>query len=109
MAAKVVKIVIVFVLTGLVIMRMAGLRVTLVTGDSMLPTLANPQLTIAREVKPDGLDEGDIGVYLAEDSDLVSHRVIYKTGSGYVFKGDNNVYYDEFVTKDRVKYKIICY
>lgn len=89
---------------------LAGYRMVFASGDSMLPTLKEKQICIAKEIDDNELCENDIGIFWDPNNEKwINHRVIYKTKAGYIFKGDNNISFDEFVPKEFVKYKVIWY
>ena len=108
-AEKVVRKVGAITLVTLVVLYLLGFRIVVIQGTSMLPTLKSGQITFAKCVDPNGLNEGDVGVFENENGGLTVHRAIYKTSVGYCFKGDNNVGFDEFVPKEYVRYKLLAY
>ena len=83
---------------------LSGMKIVFISGVSMEPTIKNGQVVLAMRVEPDGLEEMEIGIFENKDGDLIGHRVIYKTGSGYCFKGDNCRGFDDFVPKEKVRY-----
>ena len=97
------------ILIVLVIFFSAGYEIMYSTGISMLPTLRDGHICIAKKIAGE-LQENDIGVYWEPiTKSWVNHRVIYKTEAGYIFKGDNNSFYDTFVPKEMAQYKVVIY
>lgn len=109
MAAKTFQKISLTILLVFAVLYLLGFRIVVIQGTSMLPTLKSGQITLAKCVDPEELNEGDVGVFENESGNLTVHRAIYKTETGYCFKGDNNVGFDEFVPKENVKYKVFWY
>jgi|AKVG01.1.fsa_nt_gi signal peptidase I len=67
----------------------------LATGESMEPTIdGDVNIVLINSQQP---EIGDIGAYDGygwEDSGLILHRVVGTKDGDYIFKGDNNSYYD---------------
>lgn len=69
-----------------------------VTGDSMFPSLKNEQkVTIEKKEK---YKIGDIVVFKNDiENHIIIHRIIWKCGSRYITKGDNNYLIDSVKIK----------
>ena len=74
-------------------------------GISMMPAIEAGDIVIV-DTQPEKISIGDVIVYRYGDL-LVGHRVIGIVKEGYITKGDNNLYTDYLVTKDRVVGKIV--
>ena len=58
----------------------------------MLPTFAEFDILLAKEIAPEELRVNDIGIYQhPEKKNFINHRVIMKTEEGYYFKGDGTL------------------
>jgi len=77
-------------------------------GYSMHPTIKNGDLLIvAPKSSPYYHPEiGDILVYRHDDQIVVAHRLAGIRGNTYIFKGDNNRYYEE-VPEDKIIGEVI--
>lgn len=78
---------------------------------SMLPTMDCGHNAIVIEARQDDLRIGDIVVYVKNNGEMVSHRII-KIGNddlGWytITRGDNNSINDEKIRFDKIKYVII--
>lgn len=104
------KIIVVIILFVICMGEFMGYQLVFTTGISMYPTFRDKQFILAKEVEMGELQENDIGLYWNPETETwINHRVIYKTKTGYIFKGDNNFYFDDFVPRELVKYKVIVY
>jgi signal peptidase len=87
-----------------------GVRPSLVSGNSMNPTLYPGDIVVTRALPPEDVVIGDIIRFRRDGLDVV-HRVmaIDQTGAGLVFttRGDNNNVDDAPVLADRVEGKVI--
>jgi len=66
-------------------------------GYSMYPTIKNGDLLIVAPKSSPYYhpDVGDVLIYRYSDQIIVAHRLAGIRGSTYIFKGDNNRYYEE--------------
>ncbi len=82
-----------------------------VSGNSMFPTMQDGSLAILK--KDLTYDVGDIVAYQASESGIskvVIHRIVQKSGDGFVLKGDNNRSNDpELVKYDQIIGKAVFY
>ncbi len=78
----------------------------LICSGSMEPELKLGDIIIIK--KYDNYKTGDIVTYLDDDNILVTHRIIEKTESGFVTKGDNNNTRDkDVISKNEIQGKVI--
>lgn len=64
------------------------------TGDSMEPALSDGDLVLVRPSST--YSPGDIIAYRHPEIGIVVHRLVRRTGEGYLVKGDNNVVSDVY-------------
>ena len=69
-------------------------------GTSMLPLIRGGVDTVRLSKLPDTVRIGDIILYCRPSGQKVMHRVIGKTGSGYIFCGDNQSAAERGVTRE---------
>ncbi len=67
-----------------------------VVSESMEPTLYVGEMVVIQSVKD--YSEGDIVVYMRGSTPII-HRIIDKTSSGFIIKGDNNPVADPGIIK----------
>lgn len=76
-----------------------GYGVTIVTSDSMKPTLEKNDLVIVKA--SDEFQLGDIAVY-AKRGKLTIHRIVEDNGNTYLLKGDANNTEDSIVQREQL-------
>ena len=96
-----------------------GLRPMFVMSESMEPVIEKYQFILAVTVDENDLKVGDIVGYQAPKSEnalfskLVVHRIVGINDDGtYFLQGDANpssLYYEEYITAEQIKYKVIWY
>lgn len=69
-------------------------------GTSMLPLIRGGVDTVRLSKLPDTVRIGDIILYCRPSGQKVMHRVIGKTGAGYIFCGDNQSARERGVTRE---------
>lgn len=69
-------------------------------GTSMLPLIRGGVDTVRLSKLPDTVRIGDIILYCRPSGQKVMHRVIGKTGAGYIFCGDNQSAAERGVTRE---------
>lgn len=69
-------------------------------GTSMLPLIRGGVDTVRLSKLPDTVRIGDIILYCRPSGQKVMHRVIGKTGTGYIFCGDNQSARERGVTRE---------
>ena len=78
--------------------------------DSMNPVFKKNDIIIIQEQNE--YKVGDIVAYIAEDGNIVTHRIIEKNENGFYTKGDNNNTKDETLIHSNSiigKFKTILY
>ncbi len=74
-------------------------------GNSMFPILQNGDLVEYFQTPYSKIKLNDI-ILVYIDTQLVTHRVIYKSGNRYITRGDSNLYADKVFSKDRILAKV---
>ena len=72
--------------------------------NSMAPTITTNDLIIVKITEK--VDVDDV-ITFEEDNILVTHRVISKTGNGFITKGDANSQNDKQITSDQIVGKVV--
>ncbi len=78
--------------------------------DSMNPVFKKNDIIIIQEQNE--YKVGDIVAYIADDGNIVTHRIIEKNENGFYTKGDNNNTKDEVLIHSNNiigKFKIVLY
>lgn len=87
-----------------------GIEVLRVMSDSMNPVFKKNDIIIIQEQNE--YKVGDIVAYIADDGNIVTHRIIEENENGFYTKGDNNNAKDEtLIYPNNIigKFKIILY
>lgn len=87
-----------------------GIEVLRVMSDSMNPVFKKNDIIIIQEQNE--YKVGDIVAYIADDGNIVTHRIIEENENGFYTKGDNNNTKDEdLIYPNNIigKFKIILY
>ena len=87
-----------------------GIEVLKVMSDSMNPLFKKNDIIIIQEQNE--YKVGDIVAYIADDGNIVTHRIIEENENGFYTKGDNNNTKDEaLIYPNNIigKFKIILY
>ena len=89
-----------------------GFKVMFIMSPSMEPIIKTHQLVLGKKVTDETeLNIGDVCTYKPNGRDItITHRIIGKMETGYVFKGDNNSFQDEDIVKrEQIIYKLVWY
>ena len=90
-----------------------GIRPYLIMSESMEPVIHKGQFVIAKPVRAEELEPGDIAAYIRSGNAAVGYTVIHRVmeiyGDEIIFKGDHNAEADEAVNFRDVKYSVIFY
>ena len=87
-----------------------GIEVLKVMSDSMNPVFKKNDIIIIQEQNE--YKVGDIVAYIADDGNIVTHRIIEENENGFYTKGDNNNAKDEaLIYPNNIigKFKVILY
>lgn len=87
-----------------------GIEILVVKSDSMKPVFKKNDIILIQEQKE--YKVGDIVAYVADDGNIVTHRIIEENENGFYTKGDNNNTKDEniiFSNNIIGKYKLLLY
>lgn len=87
-----------------------GIEVLKVMSDSMNPVFKKNDIIIIQEQNE--YKVGDIVAYIADDGNIVTHRIIEENENGFYTKGDNNNTKDEaLIYPNNIigKFKVILY
>ena len=87
-----------------------GIEVLRVMSDSMNPVFKKNDIIIIQEQNE--YKVGDIVAYIADDGNIVTHRIIEENENGFYTKGDNNNTKDEaLIYPNNIigKFKVILY
>ena len=87
-----------------------GIEVLRVMSDSMNPVFKKNDIIIIQEQNE--YKVGDIVAYIADDGNIVTHRIIEENENGFYTKGDNNNAKDEaLIYPNNIigKFKVILY
>ena len=87
-----------------------GIEVLTVKSNSMSPIFKKQDIVIIQEQNE--YKVGDIVAYIADDGNIVTHRIIEKNENGFYTKGDNNNTKDEVLIHSNNiigKFKMILY
>lgn len=78
-----------------------------VTSNSMIPEFSENSLLIVQ--KTETVKKGDIIVFTPEwlPEKTVTHRIVGFTGNDFITKGDNNDYFDQTVSVNDLKGKVL--
>ena len=86
------------------IAKICGIGALIVVTGSMEPTINIKEMIIIKEQK--NYKIGDIVTYTDDNQNLVTHRIVSKTGSTVITRGDNNTVNDKPITINRIEGKV---
>lgn len=90
-------------------MNWLGFNAHIVASGSMIPEFKPGDITLTYKYDFDSIQEGDIITYL-HNGKIIVHRVIEKTSSYAVTKGDNNPSPDDIrITESNYLGKVVCH
>ena len=79
---------------------------SIAVGSSMFPVIRTGDLVIGVSKQLEPIKPGDIAIYKSRN--FVVHRVIGENETHYIFKGDNNLEADGYISKKLVFYKAVA-
>lgn len=105
----VVALLLLFLALNSAVLRYALVALVTVSGSSMYPAIRPWDMLLCVSTKLTGVRAGEVYVYSSRLGMYIVHRVINQSGDLYLFKGDNNLHVDGYVSADNIVCKVVLH